>query len=412
MAKKFSAADLIAAGVAQADKDGVLKPSAALQHVGKPLLFLYFGGGSAPWAVITSVGMLAGRWPPVVTAFRDAITRRAVQSAEQLLIAFTLEDVAILRAADLPATWAFGMERLSRLALTTLCEECGWEWTPPEKPKPGGPAAAPSRGPSAPGSAQASREPGEPSRADDALPLTFVGWSVAELRQAKPVGLKPVLEHLRRVENHLEVEGMEVGVWIPSDAFLERLRFRSHFGGYQMTAEEALENIEDNCVDGMQERALSPPPPPLPKDLAQTMEEYRKVLQNAGMDSSSREALRAAETAFHQQVQDELLVPLLRGGQGAAARNFLALLMEVSGLAHRLVPVIETELAQKRADDFMRGPIPKLKQLDRLVQLAINLTKVIRWADLRRPSLPTQTQQQRNGVPWQAQGGFGPGARA
>jgi hypothetical protein len=366
--------------------------------------------------------MLAGRWIPVVTAFRDAITRRAVQSAGQLLIAFSLEDVAILRAADLPATWAFGMERLTRPGLKTLCQECGWEWSPPQAPKPGGPATAPfsgpegpkpggpatSRGPSARGSAQAGRESDDSSWADDTLPLTFVGWSVAELRQAKPVGLKPVLEHLRRVEKYLDVEGMDVRVWIPSDHFLERLQFRSHFGGYQMTANETLDNIEDNSVDGMKEQELLPPPPPLPKELAQTMEEYRKVLQNPGTDPRSLEALRAAETAFHKQVQDEFLVPLLRGEQGAAARNLLAFLMEVSGLAHRLVPMIAAELAQKRAEDFMREPIPKLNQLERLVQLAIDLTKKIRWTDLRRPSLSTQTQQQRNGVPWQAHGGFGP----
>jgi hypothetical protein len=407
---KFAAADLLAAGIAEADNNGGLKLSTRLESPGKPLVFLYPGFGDGPSAVLTSRGMLGGRRFPVTAAFNDVATRRALSSAKELLIAFSLEDVAVLRAIGLPATVAFGMERLSssRTAMLRLCENCSWEscspWLfPPSDPPPGGPQPAPEL--SSPGEPRTRYSPdhGAPS---ESLPLILVGWSVAEVRHTEPTQLKPVLAQLGELEKHLDIKNMDIGIWNPSPTSWERLCFHLKHRFHEGAAADMHENLAENCWDPPSGESGEPAPP---VDLVTALTNYRKALGDAKRGRCSSEDRQRAEDIFHERLEQELLLPLRSAAGGSpGARNSQAFLVGVSGLAHRLMPLIEAELVGEHADTFMRGPLPKLKELERLVGMAIALTKQCQRTEPHRSFSQPRTGKRRQRTLCRVGGGFGP----
>jgi hypothetical protein len=386
VSKKFAAADLIAAGVAEADNNGGLKLSTRLEGPGKPLVFLYAGSGDGPSAVLTSQGMLGGRRFPVTAAFSDVATRRALSSAQELLLAFSLEDVAVLRAVGLPATFAFGMDRLSssRTAMFRLCENCSWESSSPWLFPPSGPQPPPKL--PRPGEPCTSYSP-DHSEPHKSLPLILVGWSVAELRRVEPTQLKPVMAQLDQVEKHLDIKNMDIGIWNPSPTSWERLGFHLKHRCYEGAAADMHEDLAENCWDP----PSGEPAPPV--DLVTALTHYRKALGDSKRRNGSSEDVHRAQETFHERLEQELLLPLRSTAGGSPeARNSQALLVGVSGLAHRLMPSIEAELVDQDADTFMRGPLPKLKELERLVRMVIALTKQCQRTEprtgKRRPRTP------------------------
>jgi hypothetical protein len=378
MSKKSAAADLIRTGVAEAASNGGLKLSARLEGAGKPLVFLYPEFGDGPSAVLTAQGMLDGRRFPVTAAFTDKATRRAVTGAKQLLIAFSMEDVAVLRGVGLPATFAFGMDRLSRTAVFRLYENCDWESDSPWLFPPTGPQPSPEL--PSPGEPYMSNEP-DCSSAPVSVGLTFVGGSIAELRHLEPTQLKPVIAYMGQIREHLAIENMHIGVWSPSRRFLEQTHFRLKLRFYERTAAEILQDIDHHALESTSGELPVPAPP---VDFRAAREKYRNALRDHKRRSCSSERLQHARETFHERLEQEVLLPILSPSGSPAVRNLRAALMGVSGLAHRLMPLIEAELSEERARTLGDEPLPHLKELQGLMGMITTLTKQIQQAEPHR----------------------------
>jgi hypothetical protein len=398
MSKKFAAADLVATGVAEAASNGGLKLSARLEGAGKPLVFLYPGFGDGPSAVLAAQGMLDRRRFPVTAAFSDVATRRAVTSADQLLIAFSMDDVAVLRAMGLPATFAWGMDRLSPTAMFRLCESCSWESSSPWLFPPSGP-------PPRPGEPCMSDSPDHRS-APESLKLTFVGWSIAEMRRLEPTQLKPVIAHLGEIEEHLDLKNMGIGVWSPSPRSLERLRFHLRIRVHERTTREILQDIDENSVEPTSGELPVPPPP---VDFRAARERYRDALREYKRRSCNSEQLRRARETFHERLEQEVLLPILSPSGSPGVRNLQAALMWVSGLAHRLMPLMEAELSEERARTLGDEPLPHLKELQVFVGMITTLTKQIQQAEAHGSLSEARTGKGRRRTLCRVGGGgFGP----
>jgi len=382
VSQRFGSADSVAAGVAKVNGDGTLKPSAALDFSGQPLLFVLPKAGAAPSEVVTAVGTLSGKQLPLEDVFADGATREALQSAGQLLIAFSAEDIAVLRSVGLPVAPAWGLDRLTPSSLRNLSRLCGWRRSSTAGPD--GDDFAQRATDARP--ARIHPRPDETAAADSfaaaSLPLTLVAWSPAQLRCAKPAELDSVVRHLRLVKRHLDIQEMDVGIWTPSTAFVERLGFRLQFDASEVNASDFLLDIDEHSGD-----ALSPtsPAPTPPRSLAAATEELHLTLHDSVNKRCTPERLLRAHQAFNERLEAELLQPLLRGGGSAEVRNLRALLKEVSGLAHRLVPLINAGIVQRPVEALIHCPEPvlQLNQLDRLVQLVITLTKETKGSGLR-----------------------------
>jgi hypothetical protein len=363
LAADFPAVDLVAAGVAQSDANHVLTPSAALQ-AGTPLVFQCFRDGEVPLAVLTSSGMLSGNDLPIEAAFADAVTCIALRRVEKLFVAFSLEDVAVLRALELPATTAFGLERLTPSTLDALCKKCGWTRGLKKFPEI---AFTPTQSQATSSSPEEFETEDVPS--PSSLPIVLVGWSPAALQLAEPAGMKPVIDELCRLKEHLDLEDMDIAVWSPTAAFLERLSFRLQFGA--VTAEEMLQSLYISCFNALFFFGEPLPAPAPPGDLVTATEEYRKAVRKAR--GASTEQVQRAQDAFHKRLED-LLEPLQRGSDGPLDRNLKATLVAVSRSLHSLTPLIDVGLTPNGAQD-----------LKKYVDMVLALTKELRRTELHHP---------------------------
>jgi hypothetical protein len=438
LSEEFSSSALVRAGVATESSDGTLLPATALAEAGAPLVFLCPAPNEAPVEVLTSTGCLSGRHLPLSAAWSDhrfveALTWRA----DMVLVAFSLDDVILFRSLGLPAALAAGLQHLTAYQLAQLSSLVGWK-NPirksaarnrsGEEPKEPNGRQRIETPPSEPVSSEgktASQTATAPQSADATVPRTeahtgkshpsstkgtgltnalarwfrsldaadadesveraliLVNWSPSQLVLTQPDQLPEIRARLRRIQDSLDIRRMEVGIWAPRPAYLDRLQLQLQVDPRLVSPEEMATEIDEGSGDIMSDSPGEPPPPGPPPSFAETRQQLREILHASCGPLGGVERLSEAWQLFDRQLEEEIIQPLYRRKASATGRNLQMALMDASRLLHRLGLVIEGRLLPPAAmDALLRGttPLPKelLNQVSVLTRAVIALTKELR----------------------------------
>jgi len=430
LAQSFTPDDLVRKRVACTTSEGILAPAPALS-AGGPLVFLRLKPQEAPVEILTASGCLSGRRLPVLAAFADYRTVAAIRARDDtLLVATTLEDVAVLRALGFAATLATGLAEINLRQLERLSRHFGWKDHPrvvnfrdlfPDRDQdaadneppvarrgkagPGGetgdeaastpptaagprlsPSAAPSGPPPAPrdtpgrqSAGTAARVPGEPNP-EYPPDLTLVGWSPSRLALERPTPLEAVVAHLRAIDRFHNVKELSVALWVPGTADVEKLRYMLQFDPGRVPAMEMFEDVAGHSLDALNDPAMHS------ANYDEARQKYRCALRAATQDGAargpSRKRVRRAARRFERELERQLLTPLLSPNASPRKRILQATLMEVSRLLHLQLPLAEAVFTDALLKELLGEGEPKyrgqLDPLSRLVRDVIALSREVR----------------------------------
>ena len=367
LSQRFPKSALLRAGVAREGPEGSLQLAAALESKGAPLVFLRPGPKQMPVEVLTRHGCLSGKHLPLIASLSDHRTVEALNGEEgYLLVACSIEDVVVLRSLGIAATLTTGLDNLNAGQLFRLCEQLGWT------------IAGRHNAIGLPGTTQAPESVREEAQADSAscnMPLNqaadsqqqtktkkkpvrnwlaslraepsdqsakpsiiLLGWSPATLLTEPPAQLEQIQAHLRTLQEDLDIDDMDVGVWCPSRHYIDRLRVQLRFNLWKPCAAEMFEEIDDFSKDAIAVLPPETPPTPPPTNFTEAAQRLRAALRADWRLPASHECLRQAHEAFDQRLEAEVIQPLFRPAAPPHKRNLQVALMEASRLLHRLGP--------------------------------------------------------------------------
>jgi len=225
--ESFSAQDLMSTGVACSGANGQLMPAPALADPQGRLGFLRAEPNGAINNVLTKDGCLAACQLPTLASLQDARTRKAVAKQDnQLVVAFDLGDLLVLRACGMAATLATGLDRITYPDLEKLVKSLRWPcprepWKCPtlkrRKPKP--------------------------------IELVLLGWSPTSMTVGVPDGVADIHAHFKKICEVLRWDFLDqICLWQPDAELLERLRFLLSWGANRIH-ETLAEDLDEKRVD-------------------------------------------------------------------------------------------------------------------------------------------------------------------
>lgn len=249
LAENFSREELIDSGVVEPGVDGSVTLNSSL--VENPFIILRSPVTGDPLDLMTDGGCLIHNTLPVFAVLEDARTQQFLSGdldPPQLLVAFDIEDVVLLRSCGIAACVAAGLENSSLSELDRFCQVFGVERKnrrlPSEQfaiPSEYGNQQEYSNGDPVLRFQQAASNSGEPNAPVDVcepdlhehsdqrfrgvVSLILVSWMPANLCLAVSTQFKPVLDHLRDLEKYMDVDINEILSWEPSEHEIERLQF-------------------------------------------------------------------------------------------------------------------------------------------------------------------------------------------
>src|SRR5579859_2289255 len=122
---------------------------------------------------------------------------------------------------------------------------------PPEKPpRPPGAGAKSVPGQVPPAPEEIMEKDKEASLASP-VPIVLLAWSVARLLAEKPAQFDAVVARLRMIHRHLKRDDMDVGVWVPREVWLKRLKELVPLHRGRISPSEFLDELDEHCGDAL-----------------------------------------------------------------------------------------------------------------------------------------------------------------
>lgn len=210
---KFARDELLASGVVVpgTPPDG-LELIPELTSPAKP--FLAIRSGPRTHDLVTAQGCLSGRRLPVTAACHDWHSVHSLQGRRTLFIAFSVEDMAVLRALNFAAATAAGLSQLGGERLDEFCDQL----------------RLPRRG--------RRRVSGV-----GVMPI-LVAWQPAAWDLSEPPEWAATVAHLRRLHHVLGVDLQHATCWRPTADDLEELAFAFQFGS---AADDVRAWVRESC---------------------------------------------------------------------------------------------------------------------------------------------------------------------
>jgi hypothetical protein len=344
--KRFAEERLLAAGVIDLAPDGCCRVSPELTNPVGAVIALRPRPEGPPRYLLTARGCLPrARWP-IDVVLQDAWTVRRLLRVGVLFAAMRIWEVALLRAAGLPATLATGISRLGTYRLGQLDGRFGCQdFVPPRGP----PAAAgEDGGPNAAGGAP----PRWPGRSG--VTLALLGWSPLALTPEPSPALAHAVAHLAAARRHLGLPLEGVTAWRLSPRDIDNLRFRLRFRDPRLVR-ELLQERADSLVDF--ERLAGPAAPgqgPPEAGYVAARAELLAALADDRAAGHQAHRVRRAMRIYEEMVQRDLIGPLEEWAlqsDDPVVRNAGTQLAAVCGLLHQMSPL----LADLQAGRFERA---------------------------------------------------------
>jgi hypothetical protein len=343
---EFDTPILQAAGVIDRLPDGNLCLHKQLCDPAGAIIALRAEGAEAPFELLTAAGCLSRRSLPLLATLDDARTAHQAQQTGHLFASFQIQEVALLRALGFPATLCTGLQALSFEELRSLDDVFG-EGQLNALIEPG-----PSIGPPTAESASASGA--------DTPDVILLGWSLLQLDAAAPTELAKVAAAFEEFERFLECDYSWLGIWRPSSAELETLRYRLRLQALPpilSLLKDSLEDLYDLCPEKAQARLAERESPRPPVHFAQAQANLVAKLAESRSDRSREAEAREAKQVYDEIMRRDLVRPLQEWALASSdpvVRNAGAELANICALLHEMSPSLQAVVGDQLR--HARGP--------------------------------------------------------
>lgn len=314
--------------------DGLLRLPAKLSAPGKLIVIIRDRRTDVVVDILTETGSVLEDELPIFTALvGEQLLLMPDDEHHEVLVVFSIQDLAVLRACGIPATLAAGMECLCPADIDRLCEIFGLdrkksrrieesefgledeaEQEPPGTLDPiqrltrfGAAGRGPDASTSIPGE-HPDEEVDSDAAEEDSMGkrLVFVAWSPATLEIGPPVEFDAVTAHFKELKQYMGLDLYEVHVWTASSEDVKRLQFLMHHRDAGAARGVLLDCLYER-MQGLEylgkERAQGVT---VPADLPAAVLMLRESLFFEGLDGDrvrrQREALQHVEQLLHKQV--------------------------------------------------------------------------------------------------------------
>jgi hypothetical protein len=405
--EKYSEEVLLEAGVAQID-EGVLRVRAKLNAPGEVAVVVRDRQHGTVIDILTESGSVFDEDLPVFTASAsEQLLLMPDYEHHEVLAAFSIKDLAVLRACGIPATLAVGLDSLHPADLDRLCETFQldrsksrrlddleiaeedmqsatdplrryaevemhqWDWHSNDDCRDGIQTES------------SEPQPSEAARMNKRLVL--LGWSPATLDIDPPVGYTAVEKHFRELEQHMGLSLFEVCSWLPNSDDMTRLQYLMRCEDAARAREALLDCLYDRMHGFDHLRDKDACQVLVPKNFLDAVLLLRETVldgqsDNAGADRR-RESLRHVERLLHEEV----------------IRPMMSEAMEAPGAMERAIRLAATQLVQiflteglvinaQVANTLSRKGIAgldalPLDEIKRLLEMGDRVTKLFREID-------------------------------
>lgn len=403
---EYSEDALIEAGVTEIDHEGRLDVRAKLNAPGKLVVILRDRQTGGIVDMFTDLGSVFEEESPIFTASAgEQLFLMPDDKQHEVLVAFSIEDLAVLRACGIPATLATGLDQMHPADVDRLCETFDLYRSKSLRLKELDLAEKEERG-KHPG---VDPDPQPPENAPMKKRLVLLGWSPVTLDVSPPAGFDAVSNHLRELNEHMGLELFDVCVWLATPTDVDRLRF---FMRYEDVI-HAREALLDGLYDG--ERSLEysgkekARQAMVPRDLPSAVLRLREAMlpdhlhHNAG--ERQQQALRQVERLLHEQVVGPMMTEAMEA-YGATERAIGLAAAQLVQMFLTESMVINARMAKMLSEKEMSGldaiPLEQIKELlkmgdrvakffrefDRCKQSTMNVIQVTAATQLKPLALP------------------------
>ncbi|MCA9123362.1 MAG: hypothetical protein H6822_08430 [Planctomycetaceae bacterium] len=304
--EEWDEADLIQSGLLRR-RNGEVAIARRLINQG-PQIVLRAAQRQRPYEIVGGRGNLTYRGLPLLDSLDDYQIREHLKASERLLLVATeIWDAAILRALGMPASTAAGLSGASLSQLEEMSNRFGWRTDMPDR--------------------------GSDSSSEDRLRLVLVGWNVRSMELIAPAGLSELARELLSVEQSLQYDLQDVGIWIPIESDLKRARFFLDRNEFCHVRDTFILSIHDTCrsLTGMADGG---------SELTDVVDALREI-RKASEDGQSLYTPHEAQKIYEAAVNRELVEPMLDYALATAdpyRRNLTVMAADISRMFFQLMP--------------------------------------------------------------------------
>ncbi len=400
---EFAIADLMESGIVVARDEGVFSLSPALTE--GCFVVMRDAVTHEPYDLLTVIGCLSATALPVFEIMRDGHTQQLIEQGNgDLVVAFDLKQVIMLRACGIPATLGVGLDNLPLEQVNEFSDLfCQASFpsggkTPSEIGEGRGHQAEcnvddpirsmmrkmhndnPASMEQAASPADSSTETlsAEPFRAQ----LAFLGWNPAELSNVVPPQLKAVVDYFQQLHRFMNVDLYDMGLWEVTEETIAKLEFIAARKSAAIFKRALLETAENINADVMFFGKEKPATLARPNDYPAAVNRLSEI---SSSEEGSRlpgpnqknEAWRDVQRLLSQQVVGPVR-ELALATSNPVERNLLTGFAELSNVFHMQSLVMSEQFNRRVTDRGVTngGQLPEdqfknlIAMADRLIGIA------------------------------------------
>ena len=381
--EKYSDEALVAAGVARRDDQGEVGVAAKLNAPGKLVVILRNRQTGELVDMLTAEGSVFAEALPIFSALAGECLLLIPDSMEQeVLVVFSIEDLAVLRACGIPATLAAGLEQMHPVDVDRLCTTFGLYR---EKSRRLMEAEL--------GEERDTRESETCTDSEAQLwenaplqkRLVLVGWSPATLDVSPRAGFTVVLNRFKELHQHTGLNLLDVYAWSATPEDIDRLRFFMHYQETRYIREVLLDSVYDgtrSLEKGGKEKDHGEI---VPQDFPSAVLGLREAMHPKFLDLDRSKRQSQALCHVRQQLHEHVVDPLMREAMEGNSATERAIGLAAAQLLQMFLSQSVVINAQM-AETFSEKGIPSLdalplERIDKLLKIADRVAKFSKELD-------------------------------
>jgi hypothetical protein len=377
--RQFSAADLTKAGVVTTGATNIVVWHPDLVVVGVPIWAIRSKPNQKPTALIAQLRTVGKNTWVVHSAFQDHRQSKLVAAADdQVVVAYSMTDVAILRSIGLAVVPGGRWNRLTKSQLDFLCRKlritsqslppatlgAAWMWPEATGPKATGP------------------------KQTQPLSLILANWSLAAVDPTDSGAATTSWAHLGELYRHLELAFETFGLWKPSQSYLKQLGYQLEYQDVKLVRAGLLNSMAEDATAMDADLSVKRPP-------ARTIVEAYRAWQLAERNPMNPVGRQKAYEQLFELLDRQRFDPLLEEALQASnplERNAELALAETSRLLQPLAQVLTEKIRRSIAEKGTRaGSIITKEELEQVLALSDSLLALTHGVIACRRNKPAKT---------------------
>jgi hypothetical protein len=350
--RKFSAADLVQAGIVTMGAAKTLVWHPQLVDVGVPIWAIRTMPNLKPTALIAQLKTLGKKTWAVRSALQDHRQSKLMAAADEVVVAYSMTDAAILRSLGLVAVPGGHWHRLAKPQLDYLCQQLRITSRSPQPDTLG----AAWKGPAMTGP-------------EEKLPLslTLANWSLAAVDPTDSGAAMTSWAHLVELYRHLDLAFDTFGLWKPRDSYLQQLGYQLRYHDVQQVRAGLLNSMAEDATAMDADLSVKRPP-------ASTIVEAFRAWEQAERNSMNPVGRQQAYEQLFELLDRQRFDPLVEEAlqtSNLLERNTELALAETSRLLQPLVLVLSEKIRRSIGEKGTRaGSIITKEELEQVLALS------------------------------------------